>query len=359
MKKSFQKSLIAASVGAVMFAAAGTASANSLLFPYFTTASGAQSVLSISSNASANGLPGGAAATRETLRYVYNYSPLGAAPTAANTCVNLSGNGLVTANDVMQHSIAGPTAGGFGKAVGSDGSTPFYLPLGNQSGFLTVTNKSSVDGRIAGDMAIVDPATGLVVSYAGIDNGLATGGAANAANEGNFAFIQDKTFDLSVYPTSLVNTVFQTLVVGNMNAASRDGRNWTGAMRISNGGIAYDNDENPAGGMAAKRINCLGAFTTADLQTAFQATALGGNGGLIHATATAIDAGTLADNSTTPPTPAVNAADQATGLVVFKVQTVQASVGQPFAGKTFAHRMNPTGASIATTSPTVVTTTTP
>ena len=101
MKKSFQKSLIAASVGAVMFAAAGTASANSLLFPYFTTTSGAQSALSIVSN-------NNVAAAGETLHYVYNYGP---------TCIHFDGNGKVTNNDLLQHSVAAPAAGGFGKAI--------------------------------------------------------------------------------------------------------------------------------------------------------------------------------------------------------------------------------------------------
>ena len=73
MKKSFQKSLIAASVGAVMFAAAGTASANSLLFPFFTTASGAQSVLSLSNT--------GTGAANQVIHYVYNYGLLASTST--------------------------------------------------------------------------------------------------------------------------------------------------------------------------------------------------------------------------------------------------------------------------------------
>ena len=73
MKKSFQKSLIAASVGAVMFAAAGTASANSLLFPFFTTAAGAQSVLSLSNT--------GTAPANQVIHYVYNYGLLASTST--------------------------------------------------------------------------------------------------------------------------------------------------------------------------------------------------------------------------------------------------------------------------------------
>ena len=112
MKTAFQKTLVAASVGAAMLAAVGTASANSLLFPFFTTASGAQSALSISAGDVPN-----IAAAGETLHYVYNYGP---------ACIHFDGTGKVTPNDLLQHSIASPGAGGYGKAVGSD--TTSLLP---------------------------------------------------------------------------------------------------------------------------------------------------------------------------------------------------------------------------------------
>ena len=302
MKKSFQKSLIAASVGAVMFAAAGTASANSLLFPFFTTNSGAQSALSIASNAGV--------AVAETLHYVYNYGP---------TCIHFDGLGKVSNNDLLQHSVASSAAGGYGKAVGSDTSTPFHFPLANTTGFLVVTNTTTAGATgITGDMAIVDPSTGLVAAYAGISN--------NSAVEGNFAAITDANFNLSAYSASIVDTSWYGVVVGNMNAAITGNRNWTAIASVSNQGQVYDNDERPFSGLVSKAITCSGTILPTDLLTSAQAAAVGSNGGLIH-------------GLTTFPVPVIPA-DQGTGLILSKVQFVKPAVGAPFAGKMFLHREN-------------------
>ena len=319
--KTFQKSLIAASVGAVMLAAAGTASANSLLFPFFTTASGAQSALSISGNSAISGNIAG----KETLHYVYNYG---------DACTHYDGNATITANDLMQHSIASPTtAGGYGKAASADGSTPFYFPLANSFGFLVVSSKTTsgvTTDLISGDMAIVDPSTGLVVSYAGISNGLDT---SVANNEGNFGagavpVQNDNNFNLSAYGSGLVDTSWYGVVVGNMSPAISGNRNWTGASSLSNNGLVYDNDEQSFSGAMKKRLSCAGKFAAADLLTSAQQAAVGPNGGLIHATGTPL---TLAADGLT-------SIDASTGLVLSKIQVVKAAVGAPFAGKMFLHR---------------------
>ena len=305
MKTSFQKTLIAATVGAAMFAAVGTASANSLLFPFFTTTSGAQSALSIS----ASNVPN-VAATGETLHYVYNY---GAA------CTHFDGLGKVTPNDLMQHSIAAPGAGGFGKAVGADASTPFYFPLANTTGFLVVTNTTTGPGfaSISGDMAIVDPSTGLIASYAGITNA--------AANQGDFTAITDANFNLSAYSSAVTDTSWFGVVAGNMGAAITGNRNWDATAVVSNQGVVYDNDEKPFSGTVTKKISCGGSFVATDLMTSAQAAAVGTNGGLIHA-------------ATTFPAPVAPLLDQGTGLVLSKLQFVKPAVGAPFAGKMFLSR---------------------
>jgi len=316
MKKTFQKTLIAASVGVVMLSAAGTASANSLLFPYFTTTTGAQSVLSISSNNTA-------AAAGEVLHYVYNYNE------TAGSCTHFDGNGKVTNNDLLQHSIASTAAGGFGKAVSTDASTPFYFPLANKQGFLIVTNittgtaagQATANVGISGDMAIVDPTTGLVVSYAGISNGLDTSrvGGVISANEGNFAAINDTYFNLSFYPSALVTTSWYGVVAGNMSTAIGAGADWTGTATLSNQGVVYNNDESPFSGTKTKVITCGGSVVPSDLMNGAQQAAVGPNGGLIHAQVNLYTNG-------------------GTGLVLSKMQTVLPAVGGGFAGKTFLHR---------------------
>lgn len=293
MKKTFQKTLLAAAAGVALM---GTASANSLLFPYFTTATGAQSVLSLSNT-------GGAT---ESVHYVYNYG---------SSCVHFDASGSLTNNDILSHSIAATSAGGFGKVVSSDTSTPVYFPLANQTGFLVVSNKSTAaTNALRGSMAIVDPASGLVVSYPGIDNALDT----TAAGEGNFSAITDLNFPLSFLPSAMVSTSWYTVVVGDMNAAIVGGLNWGGTYTASNNGNVYNNDEVAYSGTTSKAITCAGSIVATDLGTAAQNAAVGTNGGLIRTTGAVAASGT--------------------GAVMMKMQTVQAAVGAPFAGKQFLHR---------------------
>jgi len=309
MKKTFQKTLIAASVGIVMLSAAGTASANSLLFPYFTTTTGAQSVLSIS-----NGVTGPVAPAGETLHYVYNYGP---------ACTHFDALGKVTVNDLLQHSIASTAAGGFGKAVVSDASTPVYFPLPNLQGFLVVSTKTTAGAQISGDMAIIDPTTGMSVSYAGL-----TGAAIDTTgnNEGDFSNIQgtavalpgvsSQYFNLSFYSASIVTTSWYGVVVGNMNSAISAGANWTGSAILTNNGVIYNNDESPLSGTSTKTITCASTVLPSDLMNAAQAAALSSNGGLIHVTSNPVG-GT-----------------KASGVVLSKLQTILPAAGSPFAGKT-------------------------
>ena len=293
MKKTFQKTLLAAAAGVALM---GTASANSLLFPYFTTATGAQSVLSLSNT-------GG---FTESVHYVYNYG---------SSCTHYDASGSLTNNDILSHSIAATSVGGFGKVVASDTSTPVYFPLANQTGFLVVSSMTSAaTAALRGSMAIVDPASGLVVSYAGIDNGLTNA----AADEGNFSAILDVNFPLTFLPSAMVSTSWYTVVAGDMSGAIGLGADWKGVYTASNNGFVYNNDEVAYSGTVTKAITCAGSIVATDLGTAAQNAAVGTNGGLIKVTGAA-SAG-------------------ASGAVLMKMQTVQASVGAPFAGKQFLHR---------------------
>ncbi len=306
MKKTFQKTLIAVAAGAALMSVVGTASANSLLFPYFTTATGAQSVISLSNT--------GAAPATEVIHYVYNYG---------TACTHFDANGSLTANDILSHSIAATTAGGFGKVVSSDTSTPVYFPLAGQEGFLVVSSRTTaaVDA-LRGSMAIVDPASGLVVSYAGIDNALAS----NGVNEGNFAAITDLSFPLTSLPSGVVTTSWYGVVVGDMNAAIAGGLGWGGAVTMGNIGTGvWNNDENLVSGVSSKTLRCAGPIVATDLMNSAQAAAVGTNGSLVKTTSVSIAA-------TAP------AVGTSTGLVLMKMQTVAAAVGAPFAGKKFLHR---------------------
>lgn len=292
-----KKTLIAASVGALMLAAAGTASANSLLFPFFTTTAGATSILSLSTNAAA--APGG-----ETLHYVYNYGP---------KCTHFDGNAKMTNNDLMQHSVASAAAGGFGQAVAGDKSTPFYFPL-QDYGFMTVSTKTTAAALVSGEMAIADTNSGLVVSYAGISNNIPD---TTAAAEGNFSLpaanVNDLRFNLSFYADAVVpTTTWYGVVTGNMNPAIAGNRDWTGTASLSNGGLAYDNDENQFSGLVTKEVKCAGIVTAKDLMNTAQQASVGAKGGLLHVTNT--------------PVPAAAGIDASTGIVMTKLQVLPGKV---------------------------------
>lgn len=312
MKKTFQKTLLAAAAGVALM---GAASANSLLFPYWTTANGAQSVLSIYGN---NNIIGNASGF-ESLHYVYNYGP---------ACTHFDGFGRITRNDMLQHSVASTAAGGFGMAVATDTSRPFYFPSkdANSYGFLVVSTRTTAGATelISGEMVVADPSTGLMASYAGISNHLDT---TIAGNEGNFAAITDQRFNLGFFSPAVAATSWYGVVVGDMSAKIAAGADWDGNNVTTNNGVIYDNEERPYSGTVTKRIQCAGSFTQHDLMNSAQKDAIAGSGGLIHATSLpwATDAG---GNPVSP----------STGLVLMKMQLVQSAVGKPFAGFNFLHR---------------------
>lgn len=322
-----KKTLIAASVGALMLAAAGTASANSLLFPYFTTAAGAQSVLSLSNTGAGTAVGSFSGAGSTPVHYVYNYGA---------SCTHYDANGSLSVNDTLSHSIAAPAAGGFGLAIGSDKSVPVYFPLANQTGFLVVssdvvkagtTSTTPNTAALRGSMAIVDPATGLVVSYPGISNDITGGGT---ILEGEFSAIKDLTFALTALPSAFVTTSWYGNVVGNMNPAIVAGDDWKAAVSFSNGGNVWNNDEVSYSGTVTKTLNCAGTITPTDLVTSAQGAAVGPNGGLIKLTGTPVVASTLA-------APTIAKYDS-TGVVLMKMQAIQPATGGAFVGKQFLHR---------------------
>lgn len=311
MKKTFQKTLIAAAAGVALMSVVGTASANSLLFPYFTTATGAQSVLSLSTGA--NGVANGSkAATTETLHYVYNYG---------TGCTHFDASGTMTNNDLLTHSVAAVAQGGFGKAISTDTSTPVYLPIKDTFGFLVVSTRTTNRTDLRGQMAIVDPSSGLVVSYAGIDNAADTNAQ---ANEGNFSTVAlgggtDTQFVLTALPATLTTTSWYAVLAGDMSVRIAGGLDWNATSTVTNNGFIWDNDENPISGVKTKAITCSSSLVQSDFMNAGQINSVVNTGAMVKATF-----GTLANS--------------ATGAYVVKMQAVQAAVGAPFAGKQFLHR---------------------
>lgn len=297
MRMNLKMKTLAAAI--VASAAVSTANANSLLFPYFTTANGAQSILTLTTTGTAGATP---TSFNGPVHYVYNYGP---------SCTHFDGWGYMSGNDLMQHSLASPAAGGFGKVVGSDKSTPFHIPL-NTSGFLTVTyGADNNNSAILGEMLIADPTTGIFTAYAGISDGTASG-------EANFSNITDTNFRLAWYPDFAASTSWYVVVVGNMSSSIGSGSDWKGKAVITNNNFVYDNDEAPYSGTVNKTITCSGTVSNKDLMNAAQLASVK-NGGIIN-----IGVSSMSDGGT--------------GLVLTKLQTATSGVGAPYAGKTFLSR---------------------
>jgi hypothetical protein len=247
--------------------AVGTASANSLLFPYFKVGAGVQSVLSLSNSSST--------ASSEDIHYSYG---VGA------TCAHYDTWGRLTANDIISHSVAAPGIGGLGVVPANDTSLPGYLPQNDTYGFLIVSNVSTAStNALRGSMAVIEAATtGLFVSYAGIDNALNTVSAAPGkysdvvkgnVNEGDFSVATlaaagqgpatvALNFPLTWLPTAAVYTSWWALPIGNMNAFARGAsQNWLGTFALKNlQNNVWDNDENYVSGAKDVAAGCQQNF---------------------------------------------------------------------------------------------------
>jgi len=332
MKKTFQKTLLAAAAGVALMSAVGTASANSLLFPYFKVGPNVQSILSLSN--------AGTAAATEDVHYSYG---VGA------TCAHYDTWGKLTANDIISHSLAAPAINGVGVLPANDTSVAGYLPQDATEGFLIVSNTTTASvNALRGSLAVVESATtGQFLSFAGIDNAKSTISTVPGkysditkanASEGDFSVatlnaagagpaVAALNFPLTWMPTALVATSWKGLPIGNMNAfATGASQNWAGTFFVGNlQNNVWNNDENFVSGSQATGVGCLSSFASTDLLTAGQKAAFlndpimskGGGSGLYKGTGVVAGG---ADN-----------------VILLKLQTPLAAAGS-FARGTLLHR---------------------
>lgn len=316
-KIKFKKSLMAAAAGAVVATVGmSAASANTLLFPFFSTQGGASSFLMLRSGPTIVG-------TANNVHFTWNLfadqngnllSGLNTA-TPAQQCVHVDNYGSMTANDVMftEMSSLDPYA---------DKSTPAILPQGLNggkplAGFLVVSDASApgvatTDGQLTGQMIVADPNLGAIWAYNGID------GNGAAATDGDFSNIAAKNFYLSWYPQGGANVMQQTawyaLAVGNMSADITAQANWapTGTLAVSQ---PYNNDEVMSySGKQTPTIGCASVYSLQNLLTAAQYQQISPTGGQVNIAYT----------------PTGAAPNLATGLVVVKADTAKLAANAPW-----------------------------
>lgn len=316
-KIKFKKSLMAAAAGAVVATVGmSAASANTLLFPFFSTQGGASSFLMLRSG-------GSIAGTTNNVHFTWNLFadqngnmlPGLSTSTPAQQCVHVDNYGSMTANDVMftEMSSLDPY---------TDKSTPAVLPAGLNggkplAGFLVVSDTTAAgaataDGQLTGQMIVADPNLGAVWAYNGID------GASATANDGDFSNISAKNFYLSWYPQGGANVMQQTawyaLAVGNMSTDIGTQANWspTGTLAVS---PPYNNDEVKSySGTQKPTIGCASVYSLQNLLTAAQYQQIAPTGGQVNIAYT----------------PTGVAPNLSTGLVVVKADTAKLAANAPW-----------------------------
>jgi len=279
MKKTFQKSLIAASVGAVLAvasigASAGTTGTTNLLFPYITTATGSYTFISIVNQK-------GAAVPATALHFTYATKAISAAVNAA--CTHLDGDAFTTPNDLMQFEVQNKVnvPASFGDAT----SVPKYFPntavAANQHGMLIVNNDPAgvygsggvyTNAILYGEARIINTATGLAAGYSSDD--LHTTGAAVP----NFAAVGGPDGALSAkviswFPDPTVATSWYAVPLGTETAMGFNGgvratyqvQDASATQVVGGFGGHYNNNEGFQSSTATADVRCVGTFDRATL----------------------------------------------------------------------------------------------
>lgn len=278
MKKTFQKTLIAASVGAVLAvasigASAGTTGTTNLLFPYITTATGSFTFISIVNQ------KGVAAVT--PLHFTYATKAITAA--ASSACTHLDGDATSTSNDLMQFEVQNKV--NVPSIFGDTTSVPKYFPntvaAAGQHGMLIVNNAAAGAygsgatynaAILYGEARIINTASGLAAGYSTEDLHTATAadpnfGAAGAPDGGLSAKV------ISWFPDPTVATSWYAVPLGLESAMGFNGgvratyqvQDASATQAAGGFGGHYNNNEGFQSSTATADVRCVGTFDRATL----------------------------------------------------------------------------------------------
>jgi hypothetical protein len=257
MTKTFQKTLIAASIGAVLAASSMVANAaDNVLFPFVSSKAGAYTFVSLANT--------GAAPVASSYHFYYMTKPVGSANSVG--CNHFDAIGKTTQNDLMQFEVSKKID--MKAAFGDTTSTAIHLPLAGHEGFLIVAADVLTAGlNFKGEATVVDAASGLYYSYSTAN--LAT--VANIDPDYSNAAITDAAVDkfTSWYPASAVNTTYYivpTELRSVMAAVAGGGSKITLAANTAGivGGGAYDINETPFSGTQNPKVTCFGYVKPSD-----------------------------------------------------------------------------------------------
>lgn len=280
MKKTFQKTLVAAAVASASFVAlagGGTPATSNLLFPYITTKASAQTFLSIVARDAT--LPAVGTARPVHITYVTR-------PIAGGACSHYDGDMAMTANDQMTFEVSNRTD--VNTLTGDTTSTPVQLPANatDRIGFAILNNHAAgaygtgaVYGALPlyGEARVVDTATGLYLGYstndlhtlaaASPDFAAATGEGPDASTAP--ALYVDKL--VSWFSTGAVDTTWHVLPLNTealMAFAAPPAQTITYQVQnAAAGGVGghYNNNEVFRSSTATYTATCIGSVTRSTL----------------------------------------------------------------------------------------------
>jgi hypothetical protein len=322
MKKAFQKTLVAGSIGllAATAAIAGTPGTSNLLFPFISTVDTTQTFLSIVARDTTAALPVGTAAP---VHITYVTRPVG-----LGTCSHYDGDMAMTANDQMTFEISNRT--NVNALTGDTTSTPVQLPANanNRVGFAVVNNDAAgaygtgalyQSHPLYGEARIVDTVSGLFLAYSTDDLHTLAGGNPNFADpagNGPDANLTPALFPnkiLNWFSTGAVSTTWMIEPLGteqDMAFTSNLHIRYRVANSNMSAGGHYNNNEVFRSSTALAAVTCLQTIDRATLLDPIVATHSNNGGWGAFQFVAGIPAGTI----------------QATNALVYKNETLMPGV---------------------------------
>jgi hypothetical protein len=254
-----KKKTLAAAMSLGMALGASQVQADSLLFPFYQTGGGVYTFLMLHTD------------LNSTLHYIWNYDDL---TTPVQECQHEDAFGTITSWDVIQQTVADPSLSGLDlQTAFGDLSAPAYSLVSPAQGFMMVSDQTGAESTIRGQAIIYDTTNNLLTAYKGLNNP-----GSPLIGIWNSIFTSHNSFDMTWYPTAIVDTSWYVLVTG---VGMDNIFNWTGEVTLFDVfGFVWDRDENPRSGNILKDIICHEVIDRSDIMTAAQLTH-SANGGYV------------------------------------------------------------------------------
>lgn len=252
---NLKKHALAVAAGLALGAAVtGAQAADSLVFPYITSATGTYTFISLVND--------GSAGTERIYHMAYRTKVSGSANTSA--CQHFDGSGATTPADLMQFEVANRVSFA---AFGDTTSTPVTMVASatTREGFLLVEAYDSANvaagTNMFGEATLISAASGLAYTY----NALSS-----ASDFGAAMVVPDTTADrlFQWYPTAAATSrlyVLPTDTAASMRNVDLLTTIASSTVNAFGDGSAMDNNEKAWSGVNPTAVRCFGSVALSDL----------------------------------------------------------------------------------------------